>query len=143
MLRILLLTAVSLLVMGCAETTPMQLGPDHPASPSAAEAPTPEPSPTLAINESALATTSPGTGPAGMDHAHPLTDAPQGNPNHLQHDMGGMTMPAVPSTRSGTPASEPTTKQTVYTCPMHPEVVSDKPGKCPKCGMTLVKKGEG
>ena len=23
---------------------------------------------------------------------------------------------------------------------MHPEIVSDKPGKCPKCGMTLVKK---
>jgi uncharacterized membrane protein len=29
---------------------------------------------------------------------------------------------------------------TQYTCPMHPEVISDKPGKCPKCGMTLVKK---
>ncbi len=27
-----------------------------------------------------------------------------------------------------------------YTCPMHPEVVMDKPGKCPKCGMTLVEK---
>jgi hypothetical protein len=27
-----------------------------------------------------------------------------------------------------------------YTCPMHPEVLSSKPGKCPKCGMTLVKK---
>src|SRR3989338_3502891 len=25
-----------------------------------------------------------------------------------------------------------------YTCPMHPEVQSDKPGKCPKCGMDLV-----
>ena len=24
-----------------------------------------------------------------------------------------------------------------YTCPMHPEVRSDKPGKCPKCGMDL------
>lgn len=29
---------------------------------------------------------------------------------------------------------------TLYTCVMHPEVVSDKPGKCPKCGMTLVVK---
>jgi YHS domain-containing protein len=28
----------------------------------------------------------------------------------------------------------------VYTCPMHPEVQSDQPGKCPKCGMNLVKK---
>ncbi len=25
-----------------------------------------------------------------------------------------------------------------YACPMHPEVTSDKPGKCPKCGMDLV-----
>ena len=25
-----------------------------------------------------------------------------------------------------------------YTCPMHSEVVMDAPGKCPKCGMTLV-----
>ncbi|HEY4694567.1 MAG TPA: copper-translocating P-type ATPase [Candidatus Nanoarchaeia archaeon] len=25
-----------------------------------------------------------------------------------------------------------------YTCPMHPEVQQDKPGSCPKCGMTLV-----
>jgi YHS domain-containing protein len=28
----------------------------------------------------------------------------------------------------------------VYTCPMHPEVQSDQPGKCAKCGMNLVKK---
>ena len=26
---------------------------------------------------------------------------------------------------------------TNYTCPMHPEVTSDRPGQCPKCGMNL------
>ena len=25
-----------------------------------------------------------------------------------------------------------------YTCPMHSEVFTTKPGNCPKCGMTLV-----
>lgn len=28
-----------------------------------------------------------------------------------------------------------------YTCPMHPTVISDKPGTCPVCGMELVRKG--
>ena len=28
----------------------------------------------------------------------------------------------------------------MYHCPMHSDVTSDKPGKCPKCGMNLVKK---
>ena len=27
--------------------------------------------------------------------------------------------------------------KTVYTCTMHPEVIQNKPGKCPKCGMDL------
>lgn len=27
-----------------------------------------------------------------------------------------------------------------FYCPMHPEVVQDQPGKCPKCGMNLVEK---
>ena len=29
---------------------------------------------------------------------------------------------------------------TKYTCPMHPNVVQDGPGKCPVCGMDLVPK---
>ena len=31
------------------------------------------------------------------------------------------------------------TQQTFYTCVMHPEIHVPKPGKCPKCGMTLIK----
>lgn len=27
-----------------------------------------------------------------------------------------------------------------YTCSMHPEITSDKPGTCPKCGMDLIQK---
>lgn len=31
----------------------------------------------------------------------------------------------------------------IYTCPMHPEIISEKSGDCPICGMDLVKKAEG
>ena len=27
---------------------------------------------------------------------------------------------------------------TKYTCPMHPDQVSDTPGPCPKCGMAMM-----
>jgi len=33
-------------------------------------------------------------------------------------------------------------KRIVYTCPMHPEVIKDAPGKCPGCGMDLIPKKE-
>ena len=35
-------------------------------------------------------------------------------------------------------ATEPSAAK--YTCTMHPEVVSNVPGKCPKCGILLVAK---
>ena len=38
-----------------------------------------------------------------------------------------MTMPSGPTT---------------YCCPMHPEIVSEEPGSCPECGMTLVPKAQ-
>lgn len=34
-------------------------------------------------------------------------------------------------------------KEDVYTCSMHPEIIRDKPGKCPICGMQLIKKESG
>ncbi len=35
------------------------------------------------------------------------------------------------------PAAAKEAGKTVYVCPMHPEVVSDEPGTCPKCNMHL------
>ncbi len=37
----------------------------------------------------------------------------------------------------GNPESKPSAPAQQFTCPMHPEVRSATPGKCPKCGMKL------
>lgn len=37
-------------------------------------------------------------------------------------------------------AAKQEAKTEIYTCPMHPQIIRDKPGNCPICGMELVKK---
>ena len=41
-----------------------------------------------------------------------------------------------------TAAVATSTKKQLWTCSMHPEIIRDKPGLCPICGMELVKKVE-
>jgi Cu(I)/Ag(I) efflux system membrane fusion protein len=43
------------------------------------------------------------------------------------------------ATKSGN-NSKSLAQNAVYTCSMHPQIIRDKPGNCPICGMTLVKK---
>jgi len=50
---------------------------------------------------------------------------------HASHDHAHAPMPAQK------PAVPPEAAKTLYTCPMHPEIVRDRPGACPKCGMAL------
>jgi hypothetical protein len=45
---------------------------------------------------------------------------------------------AQPPAAASQPASAPAA--VTYVCPMHPEVTSDQPGRCPKCEMKLVEK---
>lgn len=46
---------------------------------------------------------------------------------------------AILFTACGNSKSEKLAADEVYTCVMHPEVMNDHPGKCPKCEMDLVK----
>jgi heavy metal-binding protein len=104
------------LVAGCAaQPGATDIPPNHPANPSAAEAPAPPPSRTLDVS---AADVTPNGAPA---------DSHQGG-----HQHHGAMQPQAGMPTTGTAV--------VYTCPHHPEVASNEPGKCPKCNMTLVPK---
>src|SRR5258705_9240167 len=68
-----------------------------------------------------------GTPPSGN------TNRPEHAPPHA-HATGDS-----PSRVHGKPAvAGATPTATIYTCPMHPEIVRNAPGHCPICGMALV-----
>jgi Cu(I)/Ag(I) efflux system membrane fusion protein len=56
-------------------------------------------------------------------------------PKRAPMPSGSRSSAKTPAASAAAPAAD-----IVWTCPMHPEVQSDKPGQCPKCGMTLVQK---
>lgn len=54
---------------------------------------------------------------------------------------GGGSSSSAKDTATSTTATDTTQKMMAsvkYTCKMHPEVISDTPGHCPKCGMEMV-----
>ncbi len=93
--------------------TALEVGSNHPGSPAAAPG-------RLPVIESLKRELSDATSPvlgSGGEHAH----------EHAAHEHESQ---AAPSDAGATR----------YTCSMHPEVVTNEPGKCPKCGMTLIPK---
>ena len=64
-----------------------------------------------------------GAAPATHQHGHGHQHAGHGAHGH---DLAGAGSPAPDAVGGGT-----------WLCPMHPEVTSDHPGRCPKCGMFL------
>ena len=61
------------------------------------------------------------------DHNH----SDQGSSSH-DSNTHPVARAAVPTSAGG---------GIIYSCPMHPEVVRNEPGSCPKCSMTLVPRG--
>ncbi len=121
------------LAMSCASQPPPRPVAVDPSNPSAPEAPPLETSNVLAP----VPSPTPEAHPAQPDGAAAGLPAPMPEHHHgaTAREAGGgdhqMEAPRAPASES--PA-------TVYTCPMHPEVISAEPGSCPKCGMKLVPK---
>ena len=63
---------------------------------------------------------------------------------HMHHDTSGMG--AMQHDKTGAKMDsgdeKPGSGKFYYTCTMHPQIHRGKPGKCPICGMTLIKKEE-
>lgn len=72
------------------------------------------------------------------EHAPRVHDhsAPHG-PSHTTSHAGEATghVGAAPAPPASTGSSAP--GQVRYTCPMHPQIIRDRPGRCPICGMHL------
>ncbi|MBK6795297.1 MAG: multicopper oxidase domain-containing protein [Acidobacteria bacterium] len=65
--------------------------------------------------------------------------------NALSEDFGpgmgrGMGITTAEKQVSNIVAQQEPAQTGFYVCPMHPEVISNKPGSCPKCNMKLVRK---
>lgn len=52
--------------------------------------------------------------------------------------MAGSEAPAMDHASMSPSDTTPAASTGAYVCPMHAEVSSDQPGRCPKCGMKLV-----
>ena len=70
--------------------------------------------------------------PAALDPANPA--APEG----VAPPLLSMEAAEPPHQHAASPHEH--TARPLYVCPMHPEVTSDRPGQCPKCGMKLEQK---
>ncbi|MBX3390720.1 MAG: hypothetical protein KF691_14830 [Phycisphaeraceae bacterium] len=121
-----ILLAILLTLGGCTMTyTDPVLSSDNPANPVALESPPPP-------RSSAL----------DLAAAEPVY-APKKETDHSGHGMSNMAMPPEHESSAGQSTSAPSNSSAsqapvIYSCPMHPEVTSDKPDqRCPKCNMKL------
>jgi type IV pilus biogenesis protein CpaD/CtpE len=108
----ILLAVLTARLAACATERPPRPAALDPSSPAAAESPRP-----VIVSD-------------GQPALHATTPEP---------------LPATATTTTATTTTAPTTtagqpEKAVYTCPMHPEIISNQPGRCPKCGMNLVLK---
>ena len=126
------LVASTAVLVGCAVNLP----PPPVSNPADAHAPE---AATAPLRPTLLATSHTFLSPAAGDREQAAKQMDMSKMKHGSSDKGTMRdeMPGMSemSKEAAVPAPE-----TYYTCPMHAQIKEGKPGNCPICGMTLVKK---
>jgi hypothetical protein len=87
----------------------------------------------------------PGDATPGWSGLAPSTEvvpptAPASHAGHQSRGQGAAESDSTAAGKSEGSKGSDVAADATYTCPMHPDVVSREPGKCPRCGMTLVKR---
>jgi Heavy metal binding domain len=129
-----------LLLNGCAANfQPPPVSATNPASVNARESVTPAAKPML------------GTDAVTEKTNELLTVSAPGNPSFQPSEMQGMHqgmtgMEGMQHEKTGatkmSSGEQPRSGKIYYTCATHPQIHQDKNGKCPICGMSLIKKEE-
>ena len=154
--QLISLLAGATLLVGCASTNPPSLAPGNPGDPQV-HVPAKPPrnllihdETTVAIqqelsrNESTAKTAeSAQHGDMKMESNKDMPNAPAvGSEKKAVADEMKKTSDEMKRTSEAMKQKSEQTKTQnfYYTCSMHPQIHADKPGKCPICGMTLIKK---
>ena len=129
----------ALLLSSCATNfQPPPLSASNPASVEAKESVTPAAKPMLGRDALTQKTN------------ERLAASMPGNPNfqpsemqRMHHGRSGMEDEKMRGMKMDSAEKKSMSGKFYYTCVMHSQIHQDKPGKCPICGMTLIKKEEG
>lgn len=90
----------------------------------------------LALGLSACALGAAERAPSLLDPSNPAASESPMRAMLALHGSPAATPPA--SMSHAEPSDAGTPAQALYVCPMHRDVTSHEPGRCPKCGMKLV-----
>lgn len=144
--------AALLVFSGCAITLPpVSTAPNDPSNPNAAESRSAPLRPGLVAGAKTYLSPKAGADAQQMNHGGMQGMEGMNHGGDSMKRMPGMAgSPRNPAEKAtaeieqnkpgATPSGEQlqSTHASEYTCRMHPDVHSEKPGKCPRCGMTLV-----
>jgi hypothetical protein len=140
--------AAAVAVTGCASQPPTRAVALDPANPQAAEAPAAfsftafaqedhpaapaaEPGRERDFSTSSAAPSPESPAPTKADHQEHVHATATASP-----ETGAEVKPPTSNPAKAKPAKATPAKAT-FVCPMHPEITSSKPARCPKCGMKL------